>query len=121
MIKVVLHRILVKRDIPEDTDAVKTKKELDRMGLATPEFVKKELERQALRENASMDTGIVIDIGGTAFKDYGILCPIKEGDKISFAKFGGKEVTDPENGEVFVVIQDEDVVAILTEKEPVDG
>jgi co-chaperonin GroES (HSP10) len=113
-IKVVLHRILLKRDIPEDTDAVKTKKELDRLGLAVPAKVQEDIELKALRENASMDKGTVVSIGETAFKDYGIDCPIQVGDYITFAKFGGKEVTDPETGEVFVVINDEDVVALLT-------
>jgi co-chaperonin GroES (HSP10) len=117
LIKVVLHRVLLKRDVPVDTDAVKTKKELERLGLATPEWVQKDIEKQALRENASMDKGVVVDIGPTAFKDYKIESPIKVGDYISYVKFGGKEITDPESGEVYVVIQDEDVVAILTGKD----
>lgn len=113
-IKVFLHRILIKRDEPIDTDAVQTKKELERLNLAIPPTMKKEMEAKALRENASMDRGIVISIGETAFRDYGIESPIKVGDYITFAKFGGKEVTDPANDEVYVVINDEDVVAILT-------
>ena len=120
-IKVILHRILVKRDIPEDTDAVKTKKELERMGLTTPKSVQEEIERQALRENASMDKGVVVDIGETAFLDYKIESPIKIGDYVSFARFGGKEIVDPDTQETFVVLQDEDIVAIITKKEPVDG
>lgn len=113
-IKVILHRILIKRDVPEDTDAVKKKKDMERLGLTAPQSILDEIDKQALRENASMDKGIVISIGPTAFKDYGIDCPIKIGDYISFAKFGGKEITDPETQEVYVAINDEDVVAILT-------
>lgn len=113
-INVILHRILIKRDVPEDTDAVKTKKELERLGLAVTQAVKDAIEKQALRENASMDKGTVVQIGETAFADYGIACPVREGDYIAFAKFGGKEVTDPATGEVYVVINDEDVVAVLT-------
>ena len=120
MIKVVLHRILIERDIPEDTDAVKTKKQLEASGFAIPASVKDQLEKQALRENASMDKGVVLAIGETAFKDYGIESPIKVGDYVSYAKFGGKDITDPEDGKVYVVINDEDVVAILR-KEPLDG
>jgi len=112
-IKVVLHRILLKRDEPVDTDAVKTKKDLERLGLAVPDWVAKEQDKQAARENASMDKGVVVDIGETAFKDYGIECPIQVGDHISYVKFGGKDVTDPETGELFTVIQDEDVVCLL--------
>jgi co-chaperonin GroES (HSP10) len=121
LIKVILHRILVDRDIPEDTDAVKTKRALEKSGLAVPELVREELDKRALRENASMDKGVVVAIGETAFKDYGIECPFKVGDYIVYAKFGGKDVTDPESGKVFVVINDEDVIALLTKKEPLDG
>lgn len=121
MIKVILHRVLVERDIPEDTDAVKTKKEMERLGLLTPPKVQEEIDKRALRENASMDKGVVLALGETAFRDYGIESPIKVGDYISYAKFGGKDVTDPEDGKVYVVINDEDVVAILTKKEPLDG
>jgi co-chaperonin GroES (HSP10) len=121
VIRVVLHRILVERDIPEDTDAVKTKRALEKSGLAVPESVKEDLDKQALRENASMDKGTVVSIGETAFKDYGIESPITVGDYIVYAKFGGKDVTDPESGKVYVVINDEDLVCILSKKEPLDG
>ncbi len=119
-IKVILHRILVKRDPQEDTPAVKTKKEMERLGLEAPKSVLDEIEKQALRENASMDKGTVVALGETAFKDYGIVSPIKVGDHIAFARFGGKEVIDPETKETLLVLNDEDVVAIL-EKEPTNG
>lgn len=113
-IKVVLHRVLVKRDIPEDTDALKTKKEMERMGLTAPKSVLDEIDKQASREEASMDKGIVVDLGSTAFKDYGIDSPISVGDYVCFTRYGGKTITDPETGETFVVLQDEDIVALLT-------
>lgn len=116
MIKVVLHRLLLKRDLPVDTEATKTKKEMERLGFAVPDWVHKELEKQAGREAASMDKGVIVDIGETAFKDYGISSPVKVGDYISYVKFGGKDIVDPETGDTFTVIQDEDVVAILTSK-----
>lgn len=121
MIKVILHRILIRRDIPEDTDAVQTQKEMKRLGLITAPKVQEEIDKRALRENASMDKGVVLEIGETAFQDYRIACPIREGDYICYAKFGGKDVVDPETGETLVVINDEDVVAILSKKEPLDG
>lgn len=121
MIKVILHRLLIERDVPEDTDAVKTKKALEKSGLAVPHMVKEDLDKRALRENASMDKGHIVAIGETAFRDYGIECPVKVGDYISYAKFGGKDVTDPGTGNVYVVINDEDVIAVLKEKEPLDG
>jgi co-chaperonin GroES (HSP10) len=121
LIKVILHRILLERDVPEDTDAVKTKKALEQSGFAIPASVQDDLDKRALRENASMDKGVVLAIGETAFRDYGVECPIKVGDYITYAKFGGKDVTDPETDKVFVIINDEDVVAILSKKEPLDG
>lgn len=121
MIKVVLHRVLVKREEPVDTDAVTTKKEMERLGLIAAPKVREELDRQEQREKASVDRGTVIQIGETAFKDYGIESPIEVGDYICFAKFGGKDVADPETGETYTVINDEDVVAVLTKKEPLDG
>lgn len=120
MIEVILHRILVERDEPVDTDAVMTRNELKRLGLVMDPSTEKEIEKKALRENASMDKGVVVSIGPTAFKDYGIESPIKVGDYISYAKFGGKEITDPETEKVLVVINDEDVVAVIR-KEPLDG
>jgi co-chaperonin GroES (HSP10) len=119
-IHVVLHRLLLERDLPEDTEAVKTKKALQKSGLEVPDWVQKDIDKQALRENASMDKGVVVAIGETAFKDYGISSPVKVGDYIVYSKFGGKDVTDPETNKIYVVINDEDVVAILR-KEPIDG
>ncbi len=120
-IEVILHRVLLKRDVPEDTDAVKTKREMERLGLRAPPSIEEEIKKRALRENASMDKGTVIAVGETAFRDYNIASPIREGDYVAFAKFGGKEVTDPDTNEVFVVVNDEDIVCILTKKEPLDG
>jgi co-chaperonin GroES (HSP10) len=117
MIKVVLHRVLIERDVPQDTDAIRTKKALNASGFVAPQWVQDNLDKQALRENASMDRGVVLDIGETAFQDYHIAPPIKVGDYICYAKFGGKDVEDPETGKVLVVINDEDVVAILSKKE----
>lgn len=60
-----------------------------------------------LEQNA-MDKGTVVAIGPIAFKDYidgQDWC--KVGDKIAFAKYGGKIIGD------FIVLNDSDVVAIL--------
>jgi co-chaperonin GroES (HSP10) len=113
LIDVILHRILLVRDTPEDTEAVLTKKALEKSGLEVPDWVQKDIDKQALRENASMDKGVVVAVGETAFKDYGVSSPIQVGDYIVYSKFGGKEVTDPEDGKVYVIINDEDCIAIL--------
>jgi co-chaperonin GroES (HSP10) len=37
------------------------------------------------------------------------------GDFIAFAKYSGKMLEDPEDGQKYIVINDEDVVAVLRE------
>lgn len=96
------HRILVKPERVEDTDpAYKAAKEL---GF---KFVESNLKQ----EQAAIDKGTVIAIGPTAFKDFGGIAWCKVGDRIAFAKYGGKFV-DPEN----LILNDEDVVCVLKEQ-----
>lgn len=66
------------------------------------------------REQKGVDVGTVVSFGPTAFKDYGIDNPIAPGDTVVFAKFAGKPVVDPDCPEqAFVIINDEDVIAIV--------
>jgi co-chaperonin GroES (HSP10) len=93
------HRILVKPERVEDTDpAYKAAKAL---GF---EFVDKSLKQ----EQAAIDKGVVIAIGPTAFKDYGGDAWCAVGDRIAFAKYGGKFVTPDA-----LILNDEDVVCVL--------
>ena len=105
-IKPVLHRILVKQDKLEDKDdAFKQAKAL---GLYIGDLEQK-------REQAAIDTGVVVEIGPTAFKDFGLdEFPIKVGQTIVYAKYAGKAIVDPETKEVFVAINDEDLVAVFS-------
>jgi len=63
-------------------------------------------------EKGATDKGTVISIGPIAwmaFKPYeGPWCEV--GDKVGYAKYAGKWVT--ENGEDFLVIDDQDVVVV---------
>lgn len=93
------HRILVKPERVEDTDpAYKAAKEL---GF---KFVDSNLKQ----EQAAIDRGFVIAIGPTAFKDYGGDAWCAVGDRIAFAKYGGKFVTPDA-----LILNDEDVVCVL--------
>lgn len=65
------------------------------------------------REQQAVDRGTVVSMGVAAFEDYKFDNPLKTGDHIVYAKYAGKEVIDPETDEKFVVILDEDVVAVL--------
>lgn len=66
------------------------------------------------REDASVDRGVVVSIGPTAWKDFGGEAWCKVGDEIFFAKFAGKEVEDGD--EAYFILNDEDVVAVVKEK-----
>lgn len=104
MIVPVLHRILVKPDNIEDKDD--TFKRAKEAGI----YIHRD-ERE--REQAAVDSGTVIAVGGTAFRDFGTDSPIKAGDQIVYARYGGKAIVDPSTKEKFVALNDEDVIALL--------
>lgn len=106
MITVILHRILVKQNKLEETnkDYLKAKS----FGLIIPEH------EDNKRAQAGVDTGIVIAVGPTAFKDFGVSPPIKVGDNVAFARFSGKVIHDPEDDEDYVLLNDEDICVIIT-------
>ncbi len=98
MIKPVLHRILIK------VDPVETK---------TASGIIVSLNEK--REQAAAEIGTVVDIGSTAFKDYGETPNlIKVGDRVYFAKYAGKTVKDTDGNE-FLICNDEDIVGVLYE------
>ncbi len=105
MIEIVLHRILLKQDKLEDANKDYVKMKALGLVLAPTEDQK--------RAQAGVDTGTVVGIGATAFKDFHTDSPIKVGDKIAYARFSGKFITDPETDEEFVALNDEDVICIF--------
>lgn len=104
-IKPILHRILVKPDNIEDKDEA-----IRRAKAVGIELVREERER----EQAAIDTGTVVDFGPTAFQDFHATNPLKIGDTVVYAKYGGKAIIDPETKVKYVALNDEDVIAILT-------
>lgn len=104
-VKPILHRILVKPDKIEDKD------EAFKKAKAAGIIVHRD-ERE--REQAAIDTGRVVAMGPTAFRDFGSENPLKEGDYVVYAKYGGKAIIDPEDDVKYVALNDEDVIAILT-------
>jgi co-chaperonin GroES (HSP10) len=108
MIVPLLHRILVKQDSLEEKDEV--------FARAKKANIIIDVGSERDREQAAIDSGEVVSIGPTAFRDFGFdTPPIKVGDFIVFAKYGGKTVVDPETKVKYVVLNDEDVVALFTE------
>lgn len=108
MIIPVLHRILVKPNKLEEED--KSYKSAIGAGIIIPEL------DQRKREQAAVDRGIVVQVGDTAFTDFGAVSPVKAGDYIAYAKHAGKYVRDPETEEDFLILNDEDIVCILISK-----
>lgn len=103
-IKLISFQVLVKPfDVKEEDPTLSAAK---RLGLT---LTGDSLER----EQKSVDKGTVVSWGPTAFNEYNIPVPFEVGDQIVFAKFAGKEVVDPETNEKFVVILDQDCIAIL--------
>ena len=110
MIKPAGHRLVVKPYKQADVDDVFRKHK---------EFLKDFtiINDNKKREDLSVDKGIVLSIGPTAWQNesHGYTPWCKVGDEIVFAKFAGKEVEDPETGEFVFVLNDEDVVAVVKE------
>lgn len=104
------HRLLVKPFKQEEVDEIYRKHS---------EFMKSLtiINENKKREDASVDRGVVVSIGTTAWKNdsFGHEPWCKVGDEILFAKFSGKFIDDPETGESFVILNDEDVVAVVKE------
>lgn len=65
------------------------------------------------KEQINVDKGTVLQIGEKCHEDY--VGHLKVNDTIGFAKFGGKFVQDPSDEEVYLIINDEDVICIFKE------
>lgn len=104
MIKLLLHHVLV---IPEDVTEID-----DVYRKAKAAGIHLDIDK---REKKAVEFATVVSVGPTAFKDYGRdNSIIKEGDRISFAKYAGKEIID--NGITYLLLNDEDVLAVITKE-----
>lgn len=67
-------------------------------------------------EKAAQVTGTVIAIGKNAWKafDDGHAWA-SVGDKVAYTRYAGKPITDPDTGGEYLIINDEDVTAVITE------
>jgi co-chaperonin GroES (HSP10) len=105
VIKPVLHRILVKPAKLEETDD--SYKRAIAAGLALPDLSEK------AREQAAISEGTVVDMGGTVYKDFHTDSPIVIGDYVVYAKFSGRPIEDRATKELYILLNDEDVLAII--------
>lgn len=110
------HRVLVKKAALEERDPVF--KSATAAGIALPEH------DDTKRREAGIDRGWVVSVGDDAFKAFyrnsngdltGFKPWVKPGDYIAFAKYSGMVIVDETNDNSYMVINDEDVVALLEE------
>lgn len=69
-----------------------------------------------------IDQGKVIAIGGSAFRAYddGVAW-CKLGDTVAYAKYSGKLIKDPDDNINYLILNDEDIVAIITRSAKENG
>ena len=98
------HRVLVRQTNYDEHDPVFASAKAAGLQIATDPKV---------RYQASVDEGVIVSVGPTAWKDFGDDWA-KIGDHIVFAKNAGKNVKDPEDEDThYVLLNDEDVVAVI--------
>lgn len=99
MIVPLLHTVLIKPDEVETKTA---------SGIVIPDMVTD-------KERKAVEYGTVISVGPRAFIDYGCDPSIlKGGDRVSFARYSGKQIKDVDGTEL-VLVNDIDVLAKIEE------
>jgi len=79
------------------------------------------------REQMAQVVGTIVAIGPTAWKAFDSGEPwASVSDRVSYAKYGGALMKDPDTGEHFRLLLDKDIVAIVSEgtkivKEAIDA
>lgn len=107
------YRVLVK---PDKLESDKTFASAKKAGIAIPE----NLESVQLAER-KLDAGEVVAIGEAAFRVFKAEAGIPQstpnwvnvGDRVVFAQYAGKTIIDPQDGERYLVLSDEDLVAVI--------
>ena len=62
------------------------------------------------KEKMAQVRGRLIAVGGNAFEDWNEPIP-RVGDKVYYAKYAGKWIKDHRDGQEYLVVNDEDIVA----------
>ena len=103
-IKVCGWRVLIKSPKVEEVDP--TFKRAKAAGIALPET------DEMRRENGAVSEGVVVSIGDYCWDGKDPWC--KVGDKIIHSKWAGKKVKDPENNEVYTLLNDQDILCVIS-------
>jgi co-chaperonin GroES (HSP10) len=97
-------------------------KAVGHMLMIRPDPIEKEhkgiiLVRDEKLERAATDSGTVVDIGETAWFGFGDNRPwVKIGDKVLYKRYSGVFIKDPKTEEEFVIINDDDLKALVVEE-----
>lgn len=73
------------------------------------------LESEKL-ERAAQTNGTLVSIGIEAWEDARKPWA-KVGDRVTYIRHSGKPIVDPETSEEFVILNDQDILSIITEDE----
>lgn len=107
MIEPLLHRILVKPEKFEEFS--EEHRRIKELGWALP------TTDEMKRAEASVDRGVVVALGATAYRDFNTDPPVKVGDIVNYARFAGKLLKDPADGDSYVILNDEDLICVIKE------
>ncbi len=66
------------------------------------------------KEQINVDKGTVLQIGSKCHEDY--VGELAVGDTIAYAKFGGKFIQEPNSEDVYLIINDEDLLCIFKDE-----
>ena len=101
-IKLLLHHVLVKLD--DATEADETYRRARAAGIELA------LDK---RVQDAVEYGTVVQVGPTAFIDYGRRPDIlKGGDRVSLTRYSGKSVVDSD-GSKYVLVNDQDILCVI--------
>jgi co-chaperonin GroES (HSP10) len=113
MIQVLGFRVLVK---PDQGIFEGDNKERGVRKLKSGILITDSLEVQ--REEVGQVMGTVVDVGVLAWSDKGDgQKQVKVGDYVAFAKYGGTPIRDPEDGTLYIILNDLDITARVSKPE----
>ncbi|MCR4308169.1 MAG: hypothetical protein NUV80_06440 [Candidatus Berkelbacteria bacterium] len=113
-IKIVGPRLLVKQDKIEDRDPDSTSARVKAAKAAGLEVIQS-VDKETMLEQAAQVYGTLIAIGSRSwFPPVGDGTPwAKVGDRVQYAKYAGAYTKDPETGEKYTILNDEDIIAVI--------
>ena len=97
------HRLLIKPD--------PVKERVTRGGILIAD-----IDGQRARQAAGV-TGTVVQVGDTCWKELGGESWCKVGDRVLYAKYAGVSVDDDQGEPQYVIINDEDILSVISEEQ----